>query len=63
MNKVYEAIIESDGITIPEEIRERHGITAGTRVRVIERGNEFVIIPIENESTGDIKPNDSSHSA
>ena len=33
-------------LVIPARIRRRYGITAGTRVRFIERGDEIVLQPV-----------------
>ncbi len=44
------AIVTTKGqIVIPVEIRRRHGITKGTRVSVVERGDEIVLRPVTDK--------------
>ena len=33
-------------ITLPQEIRQRHGIRENTRLIVRERGNQIILIPV-----------------
>ena len=41
------AYVTSKGqLVIPARLRKRYGITAGTKIRFIERGGEIVIQPI-----------------
>ena len=51
MDQFYETIVDAQGhVPIPNDIRERHHLLSGARVKVSERGNEVVITPSINAS-------------
>ena len=51
MDREYETTVDSEGhITIPSDMRDRHGLTNGARVKVAERGEEVVITSTQNGS-------------
>ncbi len=46
MDRVFETTVDADGhVPIPSEIRERHNMRSGARVKIAERGDEVVIVP------------------
>jgi bifunctional DNA-binding transcriptional regulator/antitoxin component of YhaV-PrlF toxin-antitoxin module len=46
MDRYYETIVDAEGhVPIPNEIRERHHLSIGSRVKISERGDEVVIAP------------------
>ena len=36
-------------VTIPQEVRERHGLLPGTEVRFIDNGDEVRLVKVEGE--------------
>jgi AbrB family looped-hinge helix DNA binding protein len=51
MDREFETTIDSEGhITIPSDIRDRHGPGNGARVKVAKRGEEVVITLAQNGS-------------
>ena len=49
MDRAFETIVDSEGhITIPSDMRDRHGLSNGARVKVEERGEEVVITSAQN---------------
>ncbi len=50
MDRIFETTVDSQGhVPIPSEIRERHHLSKGTRVTVVERGEEVVITTTASE--------------
>ena len=46
MDRVFETTVDAEGhVPIPSEIRERHNMRSGARVKIAERGDEVVIVP------------------
>ena len=55
MDREFETTVDSEGhIDIPAEIRERHGMSNGARVKIEERGNDVIISAIEFRSLSDL---------
>jgi AbrB family looped-hinge helix DNA binding protein len=55
MERAFEGSVDAEGhIDIPSEVRLRHGLTSGTRVKVEERGKEVVLSPARSEEIEDI---------
>ncbi len=51
MDRVFEATIDSQGhFDIPIDMRDRHGLTNGARVKIEERPNEVVIKTVIDEN-------------
>jgi bifunctional DNA-binding transcriptional regulator/antitoxin component of YhaV-PrlF toxin-antitoxin module len=51
MDREYEATFDSQGhFDIPIEVRQRHGLTNGSRVKIEERKNEVVLKPVIDEN-------------
>jgi bifunctional DNA-binding transcriptional regulator/antitoxin component of YhaV-PrlF toxin-antitoxin module len=49
MDREFETRVDSEGhVPIPREIRDRHGMSNGARVKVAERGAEVIITPVSN---------------
>ena len=52
MDREFETIVDAEGhITIPSDMRDRHGLSNGARVKVAERGEEVVITSAQNGTT------------
>ena len=45
MDREFEAIVIDDKghVDMPDDVRQRHGLKQGARVRIVERGDEVVI--------------------
>jgi len=44
-------IVSTKGsVVIPKRIRDRHGITPGSRIRIIEYGDTLLIVPLRKMS-------------
>ena len=55
MDREFEATIDSEGhLDIPAEVRERHGLTNGARVRIEEQGNRVVLEAISDDKVGSL---------
>ena len=55
MDREFVTTVDSEGhIEIPADMRERHGLRNGARVKVEERGKDVVISPVEFESLSDL---------
>jgi bifunctional DNA-binding transcriptional regulator/antitoxin component of YhaV-PrlF toxin-antitoxin module len=51
MDRVFETTVDSQGhFDIPNDVRERHGLTNGARVKIEERTNEVVIKPVLDDN-------------
>jgi bifunctional DNA-binding transcriptional regulator/antitoxin component of YhaV-PrlF toxin-antitoxin module len=51
MDRTFETTIDSQGhIDIPIDMRDRHGLTNGARVKIEERPNEVVIKTVMDEN-------------
>jgi bifunctional DNA-binding transcriptional regulator/antitoxin component of YhaV-PrlF toxin-antitoxin module len=51
VDREFEATFDSQGhFDIPIEVRQRHGLTNGSRVKIEDRKNEVVIKPVVDES-------------
>jgi bifunctional DNA-binding transcriptional regulator/antitoxin component of YhaV-PrlF toxin-antitoxin module len=49
MDRAFETTIDSQGhFDIPIDMRDRHGLTNGARVKIEENGNRVVISPVES---------------
>jgi bifunctional DNA-binding transcriptional regulator/antitoxin component of YhaV-PrlF toxin-antitoxin module len=49
MDRAFETTIDSQGhFDIPIDVRDRHGLTNGARVKIEENGNRVVISPVES---------------
>ena len=54
-DRAFETTIDSQGhFDIPIDVRDRHGLTNGARVKIEERGNEVIVSHIEIEDISDL---------
>ncbi len=47
---MYTATVSTKGwVVIPKELREKHGLKEGARVRVVEYGDLIILVPIPDD--------------
>lgn len=47
MDRDFEGIIDSEGhLDLPQEIRERHGLVNGSRIKIAEEGEKLILEPL-----------------
>jgi bifunctional DNA-binding transcriptional regulator/antitoxin component of YhaV-PrlF toxin-antitoxin module len=51
MDRAFEATFDDQGhFELPQEVRDRHGLTSGKRVKIEEHGNKLVIEAVNSET-------------
>ena len=51
MDRTFETTIDAEGhLDLPDDVRQRHGLSSGARVRIEERDHDLIVTKIDLDS-------------